>query len=110
MAEKHDFLYLVGYNSREYSDLAKLLDILGAQSGSNSIGVVLIQDGVIGLSKKGRAPAFLSDLMKLSLKVYAMVPDLKARGIQKIIDGVDGIEYGDLVDLMVDSTKVVSWL
>ena len=44
--------------------------------------------------------------------VYALAPDLAARGIkpEHLIDGVKAIDYGGFVDLVTQHTRTVAWL
>ncbi len=41
--------------------------------------------------------------------VYAMEADLKARGISRVANGIEVIDYGGFVDLSVEH-KVQSWM
>jgi tRNA 2-thiouridine synthesizing protein B len=69
--------------------------------------LLLIEDGVYGAIKSGKA----ADLLK-GLKVSVLGPDLAARGISedKLVDGVDVIDYAGFVDLVEANDKVQSWL
>ena len=44
--------------------------------------------------------------------IYALEPDLKARGIgpEKMIDGINLVGYDGFVELAVTNDKVQSWL
>ncbi len=46
------------------------------------------------------------------LKIYALGPDLKARGLDpsKLVDGVEMVDYGGFVDLAVRHDNVQAWL
>ncbi len=46
------------------------------------------------------------------VKLYALGPDLKARGISddKLIDGVEIVDYAGFVDLSADHDKVQAWV
>ncbi len=46
------------------------------------------------------------------VKLYALGPDLKARGIgeDKLIDGVKIVDYAGFVDLSVEHDKVQAWV
>jgi tRNA 2-thiouridine synthesizing protein B len=45
------------------------------------------------------------------LKVYALAPDLAARGMaDRLIDGVAAIDYDGFVDLVVEHPNNQSWL
>jgi len=46
------------------------------------------------------------------VKLYALGPDLKARGISddRIIDGIEIVDYNGFVDLAVEHDKVQAWV
>ena len=69
--------------------------------------LLLIEDGVYGAVKKGKAASMLG-----GRKVSVLGPDLAARGISedKLIDGVEVIDYAGFVDLVAANDKVQSWL
>ncbi len=69
--------------------------------------ILLIEDGVYGAMKGGAGSALLADA-----SVYALGPDLKARGIgeNELIDGVEVVGYDGFVKLAADNDKVQSWL
>jgi sulfur relay protein TusB/DsrH len=93
--------------------LETLLDILQQQIELDiEISIVLIHDAVIGSSKKGTTPDSLKKLINLHINVYAMIPDIKARGTDPdtLINQIKGIEYEELVDILVNTQKVVSWM
>ena len=113
MEQYRDIVYLYGFSGRKNIKLKKVINILEEQlkTGVN-IKIVLIHDGVIGISKKGEIPQNLEKLINLPLTVYAMLPDLKARGInsETIHEKVILIEYEALVDILADTPKIVSWM
>jgi tRNA 2-thiouridine synthesizing protein B len=46
-----------------------------------------------------------------TLKVYALQPDMDARGVTaKLIDGVTLVDYAGFVDLTVEHSTSHSWL
>ena len=66
--------------------------------------VLLIQDAVLFLNK-GRvdAPGFNDK------KVYALDIDVEKRGLaQRLIDGVELVDYNSMVDLMFSSDSIVN--
>ena len=69
--------------------------------------LLLIEDGVYGAIKSGKAAGLLT-----GLKVSVLGPDLAARGISqdKLADGIDVIDYAGFVDLVEANDKVQSWL
>ncbi len=69
--------------------------------------LLLIEDGVYGAVKSGKAAGLLN-----GLKVSVLGPDLAARGISedKLADGIDVIDYAGFVDLVEANDRVQSWL
>ena len=69
--------------------------------------LLLIEDGVYGAVKAGKAASLLQ-----GHTVSVLGPDLAARGIgeDKLADGVKVVDYGDFVDMVEASDKVQSWL
>ncbi|MBA7680931.1 hypothetical protein ES703_89252 [subsurface metagenome] len=107
------FLYLFGFSEITGNHLERLLPILKGQIKKGSqIGIVLIHDGVIGINKRGRITKAMEDLLSLEVGLYAMVPDLKARGIalEQTHEKIKPIEYDDLIDLLDNSIKIISWM
>jgi sulfur relay protein TusB/DsrH len=113
MSENLDMIYLFGFSSNSGKYLERLLPILKAQKSKNlKIGIVLIHDGVIGITTKGKIPKELEDLFDLEISIFAMRPDLKARGItlNYLSEKVKPIEYDDLIDIMDTTPKIISWM
>jgi sulfur relay protein TusB/DsrH len=110
---KHDIVYLVGHSVRQESQLENIIPLVDVQheSGKN-VGIVLMQDGVIGTSRLGTVPETLKYFFEMDIPVHALAPDMKARGINPdlAIDKVEIIDYDDLVDILIDSDKIVSIL
>ncbi len=109
----NSIVYLYGFSPTLEQKLATLLDILKEQLQLYvEITVVLIHDGIIGTSKKAKPPKTLKELLDLPVSVYAIIPDIKARGIDpyNLVDQIKGIEYEDLVDILVSNQKIVSWM
>lgn len=71
--------------------------------------VLLIEDGVYAAMKGGASESLVSGS---NAKVYALAPDLKARGIasEKLIDGIEVVGFDGFVNLAADNDKVQSWL
>ncbi|MFX1409947.1 MAG: DsrH/TusB family sulfur relay protein [Promethearchaeota archaeon] len=113
MEENNSVAFLYGFSLRFGAQLDNLLNILKEYSESKiRIKVVLIHDGVIGTSKKSKIPSFLKELLKLPLTVYAMIPDINARGINPINlrEKIEGIGYEELVDILAKTPKIISWM
>ncbi|MEE9448208.1 MAG: sulfurtransferase complex subunit TusB [Arenicellales bacterium] len=72
--------------------------------------LIFIEDGVYGAMKGGASDALVSGMG--DTKIYALGPDLKARGIggDKLIDGVEVVGFDGFVELVAASDKVQNWL
>ncbi|MGB0126754.1 MAG: sulfurtransferase complex subunit TusB [Rhodocyclaceae bacterium] len=78
-----------------------------AQPGA---AILLIEDGVYGATRGNSAAAKLRDAMA-SCKVYALRPDLEARGMaDRVLDGVTLVDYGGFVDLVTEYPNGQSWM
>ena len=72
--------------------------------------LLLIEDAVYAATR-GNALAERMILAAQTLDVYALTPDLEARGMQgAAIDGVRLIDYAGFVDLVAAHDSVQSWL
>jgi len=110
---KEELVYLYGFSTRKHVHLDKLFGIVSEQTKNNvSIVIVLIHDGVIGTSQSGTIPSSLDKLLNLSVSVFAMTPDLLARGIEPstVDPRIKCIEYDDLVDILAKIPKIASWM
>jgi tRNA 2-thiouridine synthesizing protein B len=73
--------------------------------------ILLIEDGVYAAFKG----TVVADKVKAALsdhKVYVLGPDVSARGMDEdnLIPGLEVVDYGGFVDLVVEYDKVQSWL
>jgi tRNA 2-thiouridine synthesizing protein B len=95
-------LHLVNKSPYENNNLSTASSIM--KSGD---ALLLIEDGVYGAIKNGKASAMLADC-----SVSVMGPDLAARGISedKLADGVNVVDYSGFVELVEKNDKVQSWL
>ena len=110
---KEELVYLYGFSTRKQVYFNNLLGILKDQiSNGAKVAIVLIHDGVIGTSQSGTIPSSLDKLLSLSVSVFAMTSDLLARGIEPntVDPRIKCIEYDDLVDILVQTPKVASWM
>ncbi len=72
--------------------------------------ILLIEDGVYAAAKGGAAEAKIKAAQG-KFKVYALTPDIEARGIaDRILDGVTQVDYAGFVDLVADNKTCQSWL
>jgi tRNA 2-thiouridine synthesizing protein B len=72
--------------------------------------LLLIEDAVYAAAKGNRLEEMMRQAAQ-TLEVYALSPDLAARGMgDAAIDGIRLIDYGGFVDLVVAHKSVQSWL
>jgi len=108
-----ELVYIYGFSTRKQVYLDNLLGILKDQTDNGaSIAIVLVHDGVIGTSQSGKMPSSLDKLLSLSVSVFAMTPDLLARGIDpNMVDHrIKCIDYDELVDILAQTPKIASWM
>ena len=78
-----------------------------AQAGD---GLLLIEDAVVAVVAGTVHAAQLAQAMT-DKAVYALSPDLAARGLlDKVIDGVILVDYAGFVDITVEYASTQSWL
>ena len=72
--------------------------------------ILLIEDGVYGASKGTTCESMLTGAA--GKKFYALKSDLKARGIadDRLIDGVEVVDYAGFVELVCSTDKTQAWL
>ena len=98
-------LHIVNKSPYERNNLASCL--AHAQKGG---AVLLIEDAVYAATQGNAAEAQVKKAMQ-TLPVYALGPDLEARGVQgNVIDGVKVVDFGGFVDLVVEHRTSQSWL
>ena len=98
-------LHIVNKSPYERNGLEACLRL--AQAGS---AVLLIEDGVYAATRGNAAEAKLREAMK-QVAVYALAPDLDARGMSaRVIDGIRLVDYGGFVDLVCEQPNCQSWL
>jgi len=113
MTENLDMVYLFGFSGVTGNHLRRLLPILKSQIKKNTkLGLVLIHDGVIGITTKGKIPKQIEELLGLDVVVFAMKQDVIARGIasEYIHKKIKSIEYDELIDLIDATPKIISWM
>jgi tRNA 2-thiouridine synthesizing protein B len=85
-----------------------ILDTVVRLAGSGAL--LLIEDAVYAATRGNGAEAKVREAMT-KLKVYALMPDLQARGMaDRLIDGVNTVDYEGFVDLIVEHPNCQSWL
>ena len=70
--------------------------------------VLLIEDGVIGAMAGSKAAAIIQGAQK-DHEFYALRADVKARGVDRVADGIKVVDYAGMVDL-VEKHRTMSWL
>ena len=97
-------LHIVNKSPLERNALDSCLAV--AQSGA----VLLIEDAVYAATTGNAAVAKLRDAMS-RVKVYALAPDLEARGVaDRVAEGITTVDFGGFVDLVAEHKNCQSWL
>lgn len=98
-------LHIVNKSATERTALDSALRL--AAKGS---AVLLIEDAVYAATKGGAAAAKIQSAMA-DVQIYALGPDLEARGVAgRVLDGVKIVDYGGFVDLVTEHNACQSWL
>ena len=92
-------------NKSPYSEIGLDSCLRTAQKGDP---IILIEDAVLGAMAGGSLAGTVKDAQK-DHDVYALSADIKARGVDRVIDGVKVVDYGGFVDLVVEH-RTMSWL
>jgi tRNA 2-thiouridine synthesizing protein B len=72
--------------------------------------LLLTEDAVYAATRAAVAASGVAAAL-MSLKVYALLPDLAARGMAgQLVDGVTAIGYDGFVDLVAEHPNNQSWL
>ena len=78
--------------------------------GRDGSAVLLIEDGVYAVTRGNIAEPKIKAALG-QMKIYALRPDLEARGMQDaVLEGIQLVDYGGFVDLVVSHKAVQSWL
>ena len=99
---------LLTVNKSPFEKNSLELAIKYSQAGS---AILLLEDGVYGAMKGTNAEAMVKGAMG-DKKVYALKSDLMARAIKddRVIDGIEVVDYAGFVDLVEANDKVQAWL
>jgi tRNA 2-thiouridine synthesizing protein B len=98
-------LHIVNKSSLERNALESCLRV--AQDGG---AILLIEDAVYAATRGNEAEGKLRDALS-RFKVYALGPDLDARGMgDRVMEGVTTVDYGGFVDLVTQHKNCQSWL
>lgn len=72
--------------------------------------ILLIEDGVYAVATGGAAEAKIKAALG-KFKIYALTPDIEARGIaDRVTEGVMQVDYAGFVDLVAEHKTNQSWL
>ena len=113
MLDNFKIIYLYGYSPKRTIYLETLYPLLTKQVSSGlKLSLVLIHDGVIAASSRVKIPEQFKNLFEIPITVYVIKSDLKARGIplDTIKESIKQIDYVELVELMDNSEKIISWM
>ena len=79
-----------------------------ATAGSS---VLLLEDGVYAALNKATSAEAVKERMD-DMTFYVLGPDVSARGLDDtpLIDGINVVDYGGFVDLVVEHDVAQSWL
>jgi len=99
-------LHTVNKSPFEKDALASCLRLAGKGSS-----ILLFEDGIYA-ALQGTA---FEEQMKAAVQdhsVFVLGPDLHARGFSddRVINGIDVVDYGAFVDLVAENDKVQAWL
>ncbi len=101
-------LHTVNKSPFEKNSLENAIKLSAAGSS-----ILLIEDGVYGASKGTSFEAMVTAVQgDKKMKIYALKSDVKARAIaeDRLIDGVELVDYAGFVDLVEATDKVQAWL
>lgn len=99
-------LHIVNKSATERNSLESCLRM--ATKGS---AVLLIEDAVYAATQGTSAAAKVQAAMADAVQIYALGPDLDARGVAaRVLDGVKVVDYGGFVDLVTEHNSCQSWL
>jgi tRNA 2-thiouridine synthesizing protein B len=98
-------LHIVNKSPFERTALDSCLRVAGRGSA-----VLLIEDAVYAATRGNAMEGKIRQALEL-MQVYALGPDLEARGMKDAaLEGIRLVDYGDFVDLVAAHKTVQSWL
>ncbi len=98
-------LHTINKSPFSHSTLSSCLQVCGKNDG-----ILLLDDGVFGALKSAPCAMELTNLIAAGLKVYALEPDINARGLgNKVRDDITITDYSGFVKLSIDHSCVQSW-
>ncbi|MHA1136009.1 MAG: DsrH/TusB family sulfur metabolism protein [Candidatus Thorarchaeota archaeon] len=109
----NEIVYLFGHKSRGSNNLKKLTKIISIHlSDGHSVALALVHDAVVGVAPKDYEIEEVKTLLSMGTSVYALRPDLEARGLHKmeIAEDITLIGYSELLELIIQSKTLCSWM
>jgi tRNA 2-thiouridine synthesizing protein B len=98
-------LHTINKSPFSHATLASCLQICGKHDG-----ILLLEDGVFGGLFSAPCAEELSTLINSGMKVYALINDVNARGLQeKIRKDICLTDYIGFVQLSIEHNCVQSW-
>ena len=99
-------LHIVNKSPYDRNSLDTCLRLAKADSA-----ILLIEDGIYAVQKNAAAADQVRTAMNQH-QIYALKPDLQARGISEdsMVDGIKLIDYDGFVELTTEYDKLQSWL
>ena len=98
-------LHIVNKSHAQTSSLQTCLRM--AKPGA---ALLLIEDAIYAATTSGVAASGVAGAIR-QLKVYALQPDVEARGMAgKLLDGVTAVDYAGFVDLVAEHPNNQTWL
>ncbi|MBK6714639.1 MAG: sulfurtransferase complex subunit TusB [Burkholderiales bacterium] len=102
-------LNIVNKSPLERNALDSCLRLMTA-AGAHEDALLLIEDAVYAVTRGNAAAARVAQAMA-TCKVYALRPDLEARGVaDRVLDGVQTVDYAGFVELVAAHPNNQSWL
>ncbi len=100
-------LHIVNKSPFENHTLDNCLRIAVHDTGA---ALLLIEDAVYAATKGNTHADKVKQAMS-KMPVYALWPDLEARGMQdRVIEGIKMVDYGGFVDLVAEHKNNQAWL
>ena len=100
-------LHIVNKSPFESNTLESCVRLASSVNGS---ALILIEDGVYAATKGSAAEEIIKKAAE-TLKIYALWPDVEARGMQDgCIEGIKLVDYSGFVDLVAEHNAAQSWL
>lgn len=76
---------------------------------NNGDSVLLIEDGAYGAAHTSPCADHLKRLLSDGTKIYALENDVKARGLQLLLEGIELTDYKGFVELSCAHHCIQSW-